>query len=57
VALPAAGIERVYVDKGHRGHKRNAHAASFIFSGQKRGAVGVIKRELRRSAIEPVIVT
>jgi transposase, IS5 family len=50
-------IERAYVDKGYRGHKATNPRRVFI-SGQKRGVLGVIKRELRRrSAIEPVIVT
>jgi IS5 family transposase len=53
--LSGREIERAYVDKGYRGH----HAAkprSVFISGQKRGVLGVIKRELRRrSAIEPVI--
>jgi transposase, IS5 family len=53
--LTGCGIERAYVDKGYRGHKTESPRRVFI-SGQKRGVVGVIKRELRRrSAIEPVI--
>ena len=53
--LTGCGIERVYVDKGYRGHKTQNPRRVFI-SGQKRGVFGVIKRELRRrSAIEPVI--
>jgi IS5 family transposase len=48
-------IERAYVDKGYRGHKATNPRRVFI-SGQKRGVLGVIKRELRRrSAIKPVI--
>ena len=48
-------IERVYVDKGYRGHDAPNPHRVFI-SGQKRGVFGAIKRELRRrSAIEPVI--
>ena len=48
-------IERVYVDKGYRGHDAPKPRSVFI-SGQKRGVFGLIKRELRRrSAIEPVI--
>ncbi|TAM97770.1 MAG: IS5 family transposase [Rhizobiaceae bacterium] len=54
-ALTGREIERVYVDKGYRGHKARQPLRVFI-SGQKRGVHGAIKRELRRrSAIEPVI--
>jgi IS5 family transposase len=54
-ALTGREIERVYVDKGYRGHSAPKPRSVFI-SGQKRGVHGVIKRELRRrSAIEPVI--
>ncbi len=54
-ALTGREIERVYVDKGYRGH--DALKPYRVFkSGQKRGVHGQIKRELRRrSAIEPVI--
>ena len=53
--LTGREIERVYVDKGYRGHKAPRPLRVFI-SGQKRGVHGAIKRELRRrSAIEPVI--
>ncbi len=54
-ALTGVEIERVYVDKGYRGH--NAPKPLRVFrSGQKRGVFGTIKRELRRrSAIEAVI--
>jgi IS5 family transposase len=53
--LTGREIERVYVDKGYRGHDAPNPHRVFI-SGQKRGVSGVIKRELRRrSAIEPVI--
>jgi IS5 family transposase len=45
----------VFVDKGYRGHD-TANPRRVFLSGQKRGVVGVIKRELRRrSAIEAVI--
>ena len=48
-------IERVYVDKGYRGHDAPQPRRVFI-SGQKRGVFGTIKRELRRrSAVEPLI--
>lgn len=54
-ALTGREVERVYVDKGYRGHSAPKPRSVFI-SGQKRGVTGVIKRELRRrSAIEPVI--
>jgi len=54
-ALTGRTVERAYVDKGYRGHTTPNPRRVFI-SGQKRGVVGVIKRELRRrSAIEPVI--
>src|SRR3982075_4041234 len=53
--LSGCEIERGYVDKGYRGHNTDSPRRLFI-SGQKRGVVGVIKRELRRRcAIEPVI--
>ena len=54
-ALTGREIERVYVDKGYRGHDAPRPLRVYI-SGQKRGVHGAIKRELRRrSAIEPVI--
>ncbi len=53
--LTGCEIERGYVDQGYRGHDTQNPRRVFI-SGQKRGAFGIIKRELRRrSAIEPVI--
>ena len=53
--LTGREIERVYVDKGYRGHDAPKPLRVFI-SGQKRGVHGQIKRELRRrSAIEAVI--
>jgi transposase, IS5 family len=53
--LTGREIERVYTDKGYRGHDAAKPRRVFI-SGQKRGVSGTIKRELRRrSAIEPVI--
>ena len=53
--LTGCEIERAYVDKGYRGHDA-PHPRGVFISGQKRGVVGTIKRELRRrSAIEPVI--
>jgi IS5 family transposase len=53
--LTGREIERVFADKGYRGHHAPNPHRVFI-SGQKRGVFGTIKRELkRRSAIEPVI--
>lgn len=47
--------ERIYVDKGYRGHDAPKPLRVFR-SGQKRGVHGQIKRELRRrAAVEPVI--
>ena len=54
-ALTGRKIERVYADKGYRGHNTTNPRRVFI-SGQRRGVMGIIKRELRRrSAIEAVI--
>ncbi len=54
-ALTGREIERVYVDKGYRGHDAPKPLRVFK-SGQKRGVHGQIKKELRRrSAIEAVI--
>ena len=54
-SLTGCEIERVYVDKGYRGHRLTGRPRVFQ-SGQKRGVDGQIKRELkRRSAIEAVI--
>jgi transposase, IS5 family len=54
-ALTGREIERVYVDKGYRGH--DAPKPNRVYrSGQKRGVHGQIKKELRRrSAIEAII--
>ena len=53
--LTGCAIERAYVDKGYRGHD-TANPRRVFISGQKRGVLGIIKRELRRrSAIEAVI--
>jgi IS5 family transposase len=53
--LAGCAIERAYVDKGYRGHDA-ANPRRVFISGQKRGVLGAIERELRRrSAIEPVI--
>lgn len=54
-ALTGRKIERVYADKGYRGHHAPKPRSVFL-SGQRRGVHGIIKRELRRrSAIEAVI--
>jgi IS5 family transposase len=54
-ALTGREIERIYVDKGYRGHDAPKPLRVFK-SGQKRGVFGQIRRELRRrSAIEAVI--
>ena len=53
--LTGREIERVYIDKGYRGHDAPQPRRVFV-SGQKRGVFGAIKRELRRrSAVEPLI--
>ena len=53
--LTGCKVERAYVDKGYRGHDA-ANPRRVFISGQKRGVLGAIKRELRRrSAIEAVI--
>jgi IS5 family transposase len=56
-SLTGRPIERVYVDKGYRGHGLPQFGPCRVFiSGQKRGVHGAIKRDLRRrSAIEPLI--
>jgi IS5 family transposase len=47
--------ERMYVDKGYRGHGFEPKNRVFK-SGQKRGVTGTIKKELRRrSVVEPII--
>jgi transposase, IS5 family len=47
--------ERVYVDRGYRGHQHPKKKTVFI-SGQKRGVTAAIKKELkRRSVVEPLI--
>ena len=54
-ALTGREIERVYVDKGYRGHTAPKPLRVFK-SGHKRGVHGQIKKELRRrSTIEAVI--
>lgn len=52
--VTGVGIERAYVDRGHRGH--DADRTRVFVSGQKRGVTPTIRRERRRrNAIEPVI--
>jgi len=47
--------ERIYVDRGYRGHGHTPKNRVFR-SGQKRGVTGTIKKELRkRSLVEPII--
>ena len=54
-AMTGIEPERIYVDKGYRGHDYDKPHRVFR-SGQRRGLTRQIKRELkRRAAIEPVI--
>jgi len=54
-AITGVEAQRIYVDRGYRGH--DYEKAHRVFrSGQKRGVVNTIKKELRRrSVVEPVI--
>ncbi|MGI9488040.1 MAG: hypothetical protein ACR2RF_19595, partial [Geminicoccaceae bacterium] len=53
--MTGVAIQRLYVDKGYRGHDYDGKAKVMI-SGNKRGLTPTMKRELkRRSAIEPMI--
>jgi IS5 family transposase len=55
VAMTGVEPERIYADKGYRGHDYPKKDRVFL-SGQRRGLTPGIKRELkRRSAIEPMI--
>ena len=55
VAMTGIEPERIYADKGYRGHDYHRKERVFL-SGQRRGLTPTIKRELkRRSAIEPMI--
>jgi len=55
ITLTGIAPERVYVDRGFRGHDYAKKERVFI-SGQRRGLTPTIQRELkRRSAIEPMI--
>lgn len=56
-AINIGGVtpERIYVDKGYRGHDYNG-PATVVIAGQKRGLTPAMRRELkRRSAIEATI--
>jgi hypothetical protein len=52
-----ASLARIVADRGYRGHNAPpGRKMKAYISGQKRGATGAIKRDLRRrSAVEPVI--
>ena len=53
--MTGVAIQRLYVDKGYRGHDYDGKAKVMI-SGKKRGLTPTMKREpKRRSAIEPMI--
>jgi IS5 family transposase len=55
VAMTGIEPERIYADRGYRGHDYHRKERVFL-SGQRRGLTPSIKRELkRRSAIEPMI--
>jgi IS5 family transposase len=55
IAITGLEPERIFVDKGYRGHDYPKPLRVFR-SGQKRGLMPLIKRQLkRRAAIEPVI--
>jgi len=55
IALTGIEPDRIYVDRGYRGHDYARKERVFI-ARQRRGLTPTIKRELRRrSAIEPVI--
>jgi IS5 family transposase len=54
-AMSAVEAQRIYADKGYRGHDYEGEAEVFL-SGRTRGLTPQMKRELkRRSAIEPMI--
>ena len=54
-AMSGVEVQRVYADKGYRGHDY-AGRAQVMLSGRSRGLSPQMKRELkRRSAIEPMI--
>ena len=54
-AMTGVAIQRLYVDKGYRGHDYEGDA-KVMLSGHSRGLTPTMKRELRRrSAVEPMI--
>ena len=54
-AMTGVAPERIYADKGYRGHDYQGEA-QVIIAGRRRGLTPTMKRELkRRSAIEPMI--
>jgi IS5 family transposase len=55
--LAGANLSRIVADRGYRGHNAPPDRKMKVYiSGQKRGVIGAIKRDLRRrSAVEPVI--
>lgn len=54
-AMTGVAVQRLYVDRGYKGHDYEGDAKVMI-SGQRRGLTPQMKRELkRRSAIEPMI--
>ncbi len=54
-AMTGVAIERIYADKGYRGHDYDGEA-KVMLSGHKRGMTPTMRRGLkRRSAIEPMI--
>jgi IS5 family transposase len=55
VAMGGVDPDRIYVDKGYRGHDYTG-SASVMIAGSRRGLTPTMRRELkRRSAIEPTI--
>lgn len=56
-ALVGNTLDRIFADKGYRGHNApQDHKLRIFISGQKRGVTPRIKRQLRRrAAVEPVI--
>jgi IS5 family transposase len=53
--MTGVAIQRLYADKGYRGHDYDGKA-KVMLSGNKRGLTPTMKKELkRRSAIEPMI--
>ena len=56
-ALVGNTLDRIFADKGYRGHNAPPdHKFRVFITGQKRGVTSRIKRQLRRrAAVEPVI--